>query len=515
MLRCDGVTERGDHPSTGTITPNDPPNAPRARFEPLRAILADPVEFSRRTMGDFRLRRYQEAPARGLAAAIASRDRDLGIVFSRQSGKDELLAQLLAFFLVRYQRAGGSVVVAAPTLRPQAINTRDRLIARLDANPLGAGTWRDGFTVGMGRAAVQFASAGKDANVRGLTASRLLVANEAQDVDPDRWDAVFSPMTASTAAASLIMGTEFDGTGLLARQVDHLKALEAGDGRRRLYFVDWRPIAAEVPAYAEHYRRRVEQFGEDHPFIRTEYWLERLEEGMGLFPPARLARMKGFHRRQSRGEAGKQYALAVDVAGEAEQPRLGGDWDPGAARDSTALTVFEVSPGKGAGAEALPVYRVVDRRLWTGANHVKLGRELVRLAREVWGVSAVAIDATGVGAGLASQLADRLGQGRRPIAVYPFVFTLKSKSDLGWGFTGLIDAGRYHDYLDDGAADTAQFWRETGRCVMSVIEGPNRRLAWGARPGEHDDALVSASLCWWLDQHDWRSKIARGGSWTE
>ena len=49
-----------------------------------------------------------------------------------------------------------------------------------------------------------FVSAAPGANARGQTADVLLVANEAQDILPDTWDAVFDPMAASTNAPTLV-----------------------------------------------------------------------------------------------------------------------------------------------------------------------------------------------------------------------------------------------------------------------------------------------------------------------
>ncbi len=85
-----------------------------------------------------------------------------------------------------------------------------------------------------------------------------------------------------------------------------------------------------------------------------------------------------------------------------------------------------------------PLYRVVDRMAWTGVRHAALHAQLVDLAREVWRASAVVVDATGVGAGLASFLAAELGErgGASAVAVIPFVFTAASKSALGWDFWG-------------------------------------------------------------------------------
>jgi hypothetical protein len=59
---------------------------------------------------------------------------------------------------------------------------------------------------------------------------------------------------------------------------------------------------------------------------------------------------------------------------------------------------------------------------WTGTKHVALHNQLVDLARDVWKLSALVVDATGVGAGLASFLADQLGRGPRRVIVSPFLF---------------------------------------------------------------------------------------------
>ena len=73
-----------------------------------------------------------------------------------------------------------------------------------------------------------------------------------------------------------------------------------------------------------------------------------------------------------------------------------------------ALNFVEVATS----GRELPLYRVVDQMAWTGAKHAALHAQLVDLARNLWGVSALVVDATGVGAGLAAFLAD--GLGKRP-----------------------------------------------------------------------------------------------------
>jgi hypothetical protein len=59
--------------------------------------------------------------------------------------------------------------------------------------------------------------------------------------------------------------------------------------------------------------------------------------------------------------------------------------------------------------------------------------------RNFWKLSALVVDATGIGAGLTSFLADQLGRGPWRVVVEPFVFTGKSKSDLSWTLVAMIE----------------------------------------------------------------------------
>src|SRR5207248_9743455 len=110
-------------------------------------------------------------------------------------------------------------------------------------------------------------------------------------------------------------GTVWTSRTLLARQMAYLAEQERKDGLRRVFKVAWEEVAQAVPAYGEHVRARIAQFGRDHPFIRTEYFLEELDDESRLFGPARRAQMRGYHPRQREATPGRLYALLVDVAG--------------------------------------------------------------------------------------------------------------------------------------------------------------------------------------------------------
>ena len=493
----------------------------------LRRALAEPADFARLTAPGYALRPYQaEAIAAVWRSVREGAGRQFVWVFSRQAGKDEALAMLLAFLLARHRLRGGTIVVAAPTLHPQAALSRDRLLARL-THPLTAPHVEriGGTSVAVGAARARFVSAAPTANVRGLTADLLLVANEAQDIRPEIWDAVFDPMAASTNATTLFLGTVWSRETLLARQMRHLTGAEQDDGARRVFRVPWETVAAAAPAYGERVRARIAQFGPAHPFIRTEYFLEELDGDGTLFPAHRLAQLQGTHlRRHAAAGPGERYALLIDVGGGEEAGSGAAAFTDATRRDSTAVTVVEIGASEAGGdgsSRWLPTYRVVDRLAWTGMSQAALLPRLVDLARNVWRAQAVVIDATGIGAGLASMLAAALGRSSGAAAgpavrVLPFVFTAASKSALGWDLLGLIESGRLKDYVETAAPGSPEAAvTEAFRAQMAVVTydtapGPGRQLRWGAPRGRHDDLVLSLALASALDGMDWRERRAVG-----
>ena len=183
--------------------------------------------------------------------------------------------------------------------------------------------------------------------------------------------------------------------------------------------------------------------------MRTQFFSEEIDSEGGMFPAARIALMKGTHPALDAPRPAHVYCLLLDVAGEDKSSSFsGGEQDGGKAvlsnkgRDSTALTVVEVDlTSLEDELIKAPTYRVVNRHEWVGAKHTSLYGQIKALA-EHWQARYLVVDATGIGAGLASFL-DKALPGR----VIPFIFTQKSKSDLGWAFLAIIETGRYKEYL--------------------------------------------------------------------
>jgi hypothetical protein len=158
----------------------------------------------------------------------------------------------------------------------------------------------------------------------------------------------------------------------------------------------------------------------------------------------------------------------------------------------------------------------VERHLWVGVRHTQLYGEIRALA-DRWRARWLVVDATGVGAGLASFLAQAL-----PGRVVPFVFSAASKSKLGWDFLEVVDSGRWREptaFANTNCVDPERqaalqglFFQQLAYCQSSVLPGPARSLRWGVPDGArdpatgaflHDDLVISAALCTQLTRLDW------------
>ena len=472
-----------------------------------------------------RLRSYQKAPAYAIIKSLKERaGRTFVIMFPRQSGKNEVQAQLEAYLLCVYQLMNVEMVKVSPTWKPQTLNAMRRLERALDQNEIARRMWarESGYIYKVGLARIYFFSGQPRSNIVGATANLMLEVDEAQDIIPAKFDKDIAPMAASTNATRVFGGTAWTSRTLLARELKAARAAQKADGIKRVFIMDADAVRKEVPRYGDFVDSQIKLLGRNHPMVRTQYFSEEIDAEGGLFPPERVALMKGRHAARPEPEAGKLYALTLDVAGE-DEAVIGDPEDLQDAeqlsnpkRDSTALTVFEVDLASvDDPLISRPTYKVVFRAEWVGVKHSTLYGQIKAIA-ELFDVRFLVVDSTGVGAGLASFLAAALGE-----RVIPFEFNIRTKSDLLWDFLGIIDSGRFKDYTqapagtDTGGtcAELAEaFWRQVSFCEFEILPGPQKRVRWGVPDGTrdpadgelvHDDLLISAALVAALDQQDW------------
>lgn len=471
-----------------------------------RRAVADPLAFS--ALGGITLRPYQEPVLRCiLDSVLGGHGRSIAVMFPRQSGKNELQAQLEAYLLNLYAGRGGEIVKVCPTWQPQGVNSRRRLQRVLRANPITRGRWRveDRSVFRLGEARLLLFSAAPASSIVGATASLLLEVDEAQQVLIDKYDRDVAPMAASSNATRVFWGTPWTDTTLLARE------LRRADAAFTLTADD---VAAVLPGYGAYVAGQVAQLGRDDPTIRTQYFGEEIGGGGGMFPPDAALLLQGDHPALDAPQPGRLYAFLIDVGGEtfASGPALATPRLP--EHDRTALTVVEVDlEAQSNLLLRLPTYRAVHRRVWMGEPQAALHTRLTALAGK-WQPRALVIDATGIGAGLASFLQRSLPR----CGVMPFVFTAASKSKLGWEFVQLVEAGRWQESAPGGAPEQdalrALFLRQVAAAACSVLPGPSAAMRWSVPERArdplsgkplHDDLLLSAALAAQLDGLAWRS----------
>ncbi len=281
-------------------------------------LLEDLAQFCEYGSG-LRLRKYQvEAGGRSPNSVLKRRGLTFVVVFPRQSGKNELQAQIEAYLLAVLYLEEAEIVKISPTWKPQSLNAMRRLERVLSRNVLTRKSWKkeQGYIYRNGRARVFFLSGAPTANIIGATASTLLECDEAQDVSIAKWDKEISPMAASTHATRVFWGTAWTSQTLLARERQAALEAEKEDGIRRVFQVRAEEVGEEVPAYASYVREQVRRLGRSHPFIRTQYFSEESEAQAGMFPAWRRAMMRGTHPAQVEPRPDGIYVFLMDVGGE-------------------------------------------------------------------------------------------------------------------------------------------------------------------------------------------------------
>ncbi len=449
--------------------------------------------FAREVLGK-PLYPYQEIVGDAILDSILHRrGYTFSVMFARQMGKNQLSAVIEAYLLTCMYE--GAIVKAAPTFKPQVINSRIRLLSMLD-NPLIAGRiWSSyGYMIGVAPSAeereaqsgprITFFSAGAGASIVGATASLLLEIDEAQDVASEKFDRDLRPMASTQNATTVLYGTAWTESTLLALVRAHNLEQEMRDGIQRHFEYDWRTLAAINPHYKTFIENEMQRLGEEHLTIRTQYRLLPITGADYLLNDLQRHLLQGPHAWESEADNENSiYIAGMDVGGE-ERANFENSTSK---RDSTVITIGKVSYND----ILLPTISIVHQYWWTGKHYLEQYAETVALC-ERWSIRHLYIDRTGLGDVMASLLQTRLGVER----VKPFYFTRPSKSALTYQFLSLVNSGRLKIYSPDGAppAISAQCWQQLSAARYRIpSEG---LLTMYVDPSEgHDDFLMSLALC--------------------
>jgi hypothetical protein len=451
--------------------------------------------------GGITLYPYQSEPAKAIMNSIIKKmGLTIVIIISRQAGKDEFLINLLGYLMLLFAHRDMGIVVTNPTYKPQTINMIMRLEKRLSSNLLTKTMWdkRSDFMRMIGSCVTSFLSADAAANVVGAVASLLLISNESQDVEPGIYDKRFVPMTASTNATKVVVGTTWTTKTLLAREKRAALELEKQDGIKRVFVYTADDVRKVNKAYGKFVDSEVKKLGRQHPLVKTQYFCEEIDELAGMFNAARRALMIGDQPAQEQPIPGHIYALTIDVGGQDEALlNLDGMGNPG--RDYVTVDIIDIDLSSLEILQA-PTYRAVKRFAWQGENHVTIFGKTSALV-DSWHVQYIIEDATGVGEGLWGMLFKKY-----PTKTIPVKFTQQTKSEIGYAFIGIIETGRFRD-----CAPSELVAEQYANCESEILIGPAKTMRWGVKDGTrnsagqliHDDHITADSLVTALDRLEW------------
>lgn len=444
----------------------------------------------------------------------SGRNETVIVEMSRQSGKNQGQAAYQVATLAKFGNRDKSIVAIAPTFKPQLINSKMRFES-LGSRVTATCPWLKfkgsmGYIYKCRRASIHFLSADPQASVVGATASLILNVDEAQDTDEGVYQKKFSPMRASTNAPAVLFGTTWDNQNLLAKTKASVL-----DGRvpGKVFRVLPEEIALSNPAYGEFVDGEVRARGRQHPYIKTQYFLEELDTAGRMLRRQQLELMVGDHPRQERrasaGSAGDGLIVAgLDFAGADEQAGELVSLATASARDSVALAIGAVTWVRVADGLQVPHIRVLARYEWVNIDPVTLHNVLYQILWERWRINRVHCDATGIGATGTALLQKALNKNNREIVeAVIFDSAWNTQTKLAFNYLAAINNGHLQDYqpaqvdpLAIAGADLpptddphSHIWWQRGHAKLEAK--PSRRVRVYVPESEgHDDLLVSDML---------------------
>lgn len=127
-------------------------------FTTLKKMLKDCHVFIEQG-SRLRLRKYQESVAVSIIkSAIFNEGLNFVVIFPRQSGKNELQAQIECYLLTVMSGKNDEIVKVSPTFKPQTLNAMRRIQRVLEKNIIARELWskESGFIYKVGKARMYF-----------------------------------------------------------------------------------------------------------------------------------------------------------------------------------------------------------------------------------------------------------------------------------------------------------------------------------------------------------------------
>ena len=451
--------------------------------------------------GGVTIRKYQTPAVDAIVDSVLNqKGLHFVVEYPRQSGKNEIQAQMENYLLFRFMKTGGQIVKISPTWKPQSINAKQRFSRVAKANQITQGFVQPSqgyqFLMGNEKTKILFLSGERNSNIVGNTADLLLEIDEAQDIDKTKFDKEIAPMAASTAATIVFYGTAWTNETLLHRERKFCEQQEREDGIKRVFLLTCEDVFPEVPSYKTFVMGEIAKMGRNHPTIKTQYFSEEIDAESSFIQDARTL-MAGNHEKNEEPEDGCIFVILIDVAGGEEENKVGIklETDESQKRDATAITICKLDLSSLTGPKHGITWQVQCRYNWTGLRQVEQYARIEGLINK-W-QPYVCIDGTGTGMGLSAFIRQLVPEEK----FINFVFTMASKSKMGWEWLGMVQTGRWKEYTP-GDALQERFFEQIKFCKYEVLPGPGNLIRFSVPDGTrnenneyiHDDLIMSAAM---------------------
>lgn len=129
-------------------------------IQTCKKVLRSVTRFSEEASG-IRLRSYQVQVAQAIVESVINeKGLSFVVIFPRQSGKNELQAQIETYLLALYSLTQSEMVKISPTWKPQSLNAMRRLGRIVSHNLITRDRWfkKSGYIYQVGTAMIYFLS---------------------------------------------------------------------------------------------------------------------------------------------------------------------------------------------------------------------------------------------------------------------------------------------------------------------------------------------------------------------
>jgi len=331
------------------------------------------------------LRPYQERVLTWFESLLVDKKGTYTLRQARQSGKNEICAY--HHYRILSGNIKGEYLAFAPTYAQTTIAKR-RLTKYIDHYGSNYKV-SDGKIYQGNKKNITFLTASPTGNILGHTASIGITLDEAQEVRKDVFENKILPMTASTSAPIVMVGTAGYQNDILYEAMKYNEMSGRDDMNINITAEE---VANCCPSYATHYEGVVARYGKESLLVKTQYDLIDISAGGGLLTEEQVRLLLGRHTKEETASRAV-YVMAIDIGGSSD--------NPSPKNDETVVIIARLIPGNT--PYDRPAINIVKVLTLQGVKY-DIQEQLLSQTLSQWNPVSCIVDARGIGEMMAESL---------------------------------------------------------------------------------------------------------------